>query len=261
MNIFDLFHAGGLDYVFTSPLLLVGLVFQVWMIVHAIRHREWGWVVFMVIFSVFAAFWYYLQVHRASPSTMHGFELPGAQNRRRIKELQAQIHHLDKPHHHLQLGDIYFQRGKLTLAETSYRAALERDSQDLDARAHLGQCLLRQKRALEARPFLESVCAENPKHDYGHSLMALAETQAELGEAGTAMATWKRVTDSHSYARARVQLAELYLARQQSEPARSLLQEVLTDAPHGPTFERKRERIWVRRAHKLTRHLPPPPRA
>ena len=49
---------------------------------------------------------------------------------------------------------------------------------DIDTRAHLGQCLLRLQRADEARPLLEAVIAANPKHDYGHSLMAYAETLA-----------------------------------------------------------------------------------
>ena len=102
-------------------------------------------------------------VYRDAPSATRGFELPGAQNRKRIKELQAQIHHLDKAHHYFQLGDVYFQQGKLDKAEAAYRASLERDAQDIDARAHLGQCLLRQKKAAEARPLLEGVCAENPE--------------------------------------------------------------------------------------------------
>src|SRR5207249_12279823 len=92
-------------------------------------------------------------------------ELPGAHDRRRIKELEAKIHHLDKPYHHFQLGDIYFQQGKLAQAESCYRAALERDPQDIDTRAHLGQSLLRQKRPAEARPLLEGVITESPKHD------------------------------------------------------------------------------------------------
>jgi len=236
-----------------SPLVLVAVAFQVWMIVHAIRNQEWLWVVFMLVFPGFSTLWYFFMVYRAAPSSTSGFELPGAHDRRRIKELQAQIHHLDKPHHHLALGDIYFQHGKLVLAEASYRAALERDPQDIDIRAHLGQCLLRQKKPAEARPLLEAVCTENPKHDYGHSLMALAETLAALGETDAAIAVWERVTEAHAYARARVQLAELYLAKRQTEPARALLQEVLTDAPHGPAFARKRERVWVRRARRLMR--------
>ena len=36
------------------------------------------------------------------------------------KELQDQIHHLDKAHHHSQLADIYFAQGKLKEAEKEY---------------------------------------------------------------------------------------------------------------------------------------------
>ena len=85
--------------------------------------------------------------------------------------------------------------------------------------------------------------------------MALAETLSALGETDSAIAVWKRVTDNHSYPRARVQLAELYLAKKQPELARTELREVLADAPHAPAFQRKREKVWVRRAAKLSRQI------
>src|SRR4029077_4089039 len=160
--------------------------FQIWMLVDAIRREEWVWAVLIFLFSGLTAFFYYLMVYRSSPSMTQGFELPGAHERKRIKELEAQIHHLDKAHHHLQLGDIYFQQGKLEKAEAYYRGAMERDPNDIDTRAHFGQCLLRQKKPAEAKPLLVGVVAENPKHDYGFSQMALAETLTALGETDAA---------------------------------------------------------------------------
>ena len=102
---------------------------------------------------------------------------------------------------------------------------------------------------------LEKVCEENPKHDYGHSLMALAETQTALGELDAAIATWKKVLQDHLYARARVQLAELYLQQHRPELARPELSEVVADDAHAPAFQRRRERIWVRRARALIRKI------
>jgi tetratricopeptide (TPR) repeat protein len=226
------------------------------MFIDAVRRREWIWALFIVVGLGFSALFYYFMVYRAAPSATRGFELPGAHDRRRIKELQAQIHHLDKPHHHSQLGDVYFQQGKLDKAEACYRAALERDPQDIDTRAHLGQCLLRQNRAAEARPLLEGVVAENPKHDYGYSLMALAETLSALGEKTAALEIWKQVTERHSYPRAKVQLAELYLANGNSDVARAELKEVIADDDHAPSFQRVRDRIWVRRARRVLRTIP-----
>jgi tetratricopeptide (TPR) repeat protein len=240
---------------FSSPLWLPVYAFQIWMFVDAIRRGEHLWAVFILLFPGVNAVLYFFLVYREAPSATRGFELPGAHDRRRIKELEAKIHHLDKAHHYSELGDIHFQHGKLEKAEQCYRAALERDPEDLDTRAHLGQCLLRRKKPAEAWPWLEKVCAQNPKHDYGHSLMALAESQSALGDAEAAMATWQRVLEEHTYARARVQLAELYLATGKPELAKTELTEVLADDVHAPAFQRKRERVWVRRAKGLLRKL------
>ena len=238
-----------------SPVVLALSVFQLWMFIHAIRQREWIWALFLFFGFGFSAFFYYYVVYRNSGSSTRGFELPGANNRRRIKELQAQIHHLDKAHHHSQLGDVYFQQGKLTKAEACYRAALERDPADIDTRAHFGQCLLRQNRPAEARKLLEGVVAENPNHDYGFSQMALAETLAALGETTTALNLWKLITENHSYPRAKVQLAELYIARKQPELARAELKDVIADDVYSPVFQRKRDRVWIRRAKSMMRNL------
>ena len=129
---------------------------------------------------------------RAS-NPLAGFELPGAADRRQIARLKAEIHHLDKAHLHLQLGDIYFSQGKLADAEASYRAAYARDPQDEDIRAHLGNCLARRGQPQEALPLLEGVCAQNPKHDYGYTLMTLAEAQTAAGQTDRALATWRQV--------------------------------------------------------------------
>src|SRR6202012_4638721 len=119
---------------------------------------------------------------------------------------------------------------------------------DIDTRAHLGQCLLRLKRPAEAKPLLEAVCRENHKHDFGYSLMAYAETLTALNETDAAFDVWQHVVESHSYARAKVQFAELCLARRQTDIARAQLDDVIEDDLHAPAFQRKRDRIWVKRA-------------
>ncbi len=239
----------------TSPFWLAVTIFQIWMLIDAVRQREWIWALFLFFGWGLSSVLYYFYVYRAAPSATRGFELPGAHSRRRIKELQAQIYHLDKAHHHSQLGDVYFQQSKLDRAEACYRAALERDPHDIDTRAHLGQCLLRLKRAAEARPLLEGVMREKPEHDYGHTMMALAETLTALGETDNALLYWQHVTQNHSYPRAKVQLAELYLSKNQPDRARTELKDVVADDLHAPAFQRRRDRVWVWRAKSLMRKL------
>jgi hypothetical protein len=241
------------DLVWMVPFAL----FQLWMLVHAIRNGSWGWAVIIFLLPGLGSVWYFFYEYRASGSLTRGFELPGKHSRKRIRELQEKIHHVDNAVHHYQLGDIYFQKGKLVLAEACYRAALERDPQDIDARAHLGQCLLRQKKFAEARPLLEGVMREKPDHDYGHSMMALAETLTALGEPDNALLYWQHLVEQHSYPRAKVQLAELYLTKNQPDLARVQLLEVIKDDQFAPPYQRRRDRVWIRRAKRDLRRANP----
>ena len=170
----------------------------------------------------------------------------------------ADIHHLDKPHMHLQLADIYFSQGKLDKAEASYRAAYERDPKDEDIRAHLGNCLARRGKPQEALPLLELVCAQNPKHDYGYTLMTLAETQAATGQTDQAIATLRQVLSLYAYPRARVQFAELLIKKKDYAEARKNLEEIMNDAPFSTKFERRREAIWFSRAKSMLCSIPSP---
>jgi hypothetical protein len=238
---------------------LVMLVIHVWLIVDSIRRGEYLWTVFIIVFPILNDVLYYIFVLRPSTSSgnpMAGFDLPGAADRRRIKQLEADIHHLDKAHMHLHLADIYFSQGKLEQAEASYRAAFERDPKDEDVRAHLGNCLVRRGKSAEALPLLEGVCARNPKHDYGYTLMTLAETQAASGQVDRALATWREVLSLYRYPRARVQFAELLTRQKDYAEARAMLEEVIHDAPHATKFERKREKVWFDRAKSALRAIP-----
>ncbi|HEY6169953.1 MAG TPA: tetratricopeptide repeat protein [Verrucomicrobiae bacterium] len=243
---------------YSVPTLIMGVAtvaFQIWMFVDAVRRGEYVWAVFIWIGSLVSTLLYFFMVYRDGSTATRGFQLPGTADRRRIKELQNQIHHLDKPHHHLALGDIYFQRGKLDQAEASYRAALVRDGDDPDIRAHLGQCLLRQGKPADARPLLERVAAANPRHEYSYTMMALAETLSALGDRDAALTRWRQVLENHAYARARVQFAELLIQSGDKETARHELQEVLSDDAHAPAFQRKRDKVWIRKAKKLLRSI------
>lgn len=238
----------------SNPLLILFALFAIWMLVDAIRREEWMWAVFIFIFPILNAPLYYFLVYRAAGGPrQRGFELPGARTRQRIKELEDRIHHLDHAHDHTELGNIYLEQGKLAQAEASYRTALERDPNDPDTLAHYGECLLRLARPHDALPLLERVCAGDPEHDFGQTLMTLAETYAALDRPDDAIKAWRSVLERHTYARARVQLAELLLKRGELDAANPLIEEVIEDDSHAPAFQRKRERPWVQKARGLLR--------
>ena len=254
-DLWQILSGGGLT---GGVVFLIGTIFQIWMFIDALRRREFVWAVFILLFSFLTAIFYFFFVYRQSGggNPLTGFELPGAADRRQITRLKAEIHHLDKAHHHLQLGDIYLSQGKLNDAEECYRAAYARDPQDEDVRAHLGNCLARKGKPQEALPLLESVCAKNPRHDYGYTLMTLAESQAASGQVDRALATWRQVLNLYSYSRARVQFAELLIQKKEYAEAKKNLDEVIEELPFAPKFQRKREAVWLGRAKSLRGTIP-----
>ncbi|MDX1951234.1 MAG: tetratricopeptide repeat protein [Verrucomicrobiota bacterium] len=245
------------DYYLSHPWLLLPFAFQIWMFVDAIRNQEYVWAILIFLFSIFSAAFYFFLVYSPRRAAMGGgtFEMPGSGDRKRIKELEGQIYHLDKAHHHLQLGEIYFRQGKLATAERCYRNALERDPEDPDIRAHLGECLLHEGRLEEARSFLERVVQENPRHDYGHSLMAYADLLTRLGNPNGAMQAWEQVLKDQTYAKARYSLAELYSQANRKDEAISLLNELIADEAHNASFQKRNDKAWVSKARSLLKKL------
>ena len=66
-----------------NPLLGLVFVFQLWMLIDAVRREEWLWAVLIFLFPPFMPLWYFVSVYRAAPSATRGFELPGTGSRRR----------------------------------------------------------------------------------------------------------------------------------------------------------------------------------
>jgi Tfp pilus assembly protein PilF len=83
--------------------------------------------------------------------------------------------------------------------------------------------------------------------------MAYAEALRLLGNADGAIEVWKEVLADHSYARARVQLGELYMAKNERALAEAELNAAVHEDRHAPAFQRKRDRFWIRKAKAILR--------
>jgi hypothetical protein len=85
--------------------------------------------------------------------------------------------------------------------------------------------------------------------------MAWAETLAKLGRPDEAIRAWQQVLQEHGYARARVQLAELFIKRGDKEAARKDLAELMADEEHAAAFQRKKDKPWIKRANALLKEI------
>ena len=150
----------------------------------------------------------------------------------------------------MELGDVYLGRGKSDEAEKCYRAAFERDADDADILSRMGRILIG-KEPERACEFLEKVCRMQPHHDYGSTMMCLAEVYEELGRTDDSIAAWQGVLQKNAYARAKVQLAGLLLSKGETERARGILQEAISEHEFAPKFAKANEREWIRKAKGL----------
>ncbi len=240
-----------LDFFNSIPLVLFFLPFQVWMFWDALRREEWLWMWCIILFW-FPAIPYYFLVYRPSRlSAATAFEFLGAADRERIQKLEEQIHHLDKAHHHAELGEIYLKQGNLKEACASLEAARERDAEDADILGLLGTCYWEQGRFEEARRVLETVVTSNTRHNYGQTQMTLAQVYTRLGQNAAAIAAWESVLEANTYAQARVLLGEAYLAAGRLEEARAQFKEAVRNNQHTPDFYHRRDKPWVKRARRM----------
>ena len=238
--------------------IILLLFFQIWMLIDSIRREHWIWAIFIGI-SLFthslgiSAILYYFFVYRTSGGSLGlpRFELPGKDGRSRIRELENQIHNLDKAHHYAELGSIYLKQGNLDKAEEHLRAAVSRESEEVDYQANLGVCLFEKGQDEEAKKLLKEVCLQNEDHDYGNTQMIFAELLNRMGHRDEAIEAWKKVEKNHSYAQVKVSLALIYLEEKQVQTAKALLQEVISDDIHAPSFQRNQEKRWVQKAKQL----------
>ena len=121
----------------------------------------------------------------------------------------------------------------------------------MDILGPYGQCLIKLDQLEKAVTMLEKVIEENPKHDYGATMMALANAYSKLDSTDKARVALETVLETQTYAEARVLLAEIYKKQGMSNEARQQLQEVIEDEKHAPSFVQKKDKVWTRKARQL----------
>ena len=114
-----------------------------------------------------------------------------------------------------------------------------------------------EKKAAEARSRCWKAFAPKiPRHDYGYSMMALAETLSAVGEQTPRWKSGSTGDGNHSYPRAaRCNWPGCMCHENQPDLARVELRDALADDIHAPKYQRRRDRVWVRRAKSVARKL------
>ncbi len=239
----------------TNTLLFVVVVFQVWMLIDAIRRRAPAyWPLLIFFFSPAAVvyfFWIKLPELSGRKPAAPGFVSAGP-SLEEVSELARQTpSELNK----LAFADRLAELGRFPEAVGRYRDVLRLNKDSKEALHGLARVLLNLGRPLEAIEELAALMELDPEFrdysaalDYAEALWQAKQYDDAIGLLTGLVSVSKRINH-------RMALAHYLKERGDAVTARSELDEALREFASSPDFVKKRDQRWAERARKLRAEL------
>src|ERR1700690_2600619 len=231
--------------------LLIGLA-----IVHFIRRRPDTYWLFIILFLGPLGAIIYLAVEALPDIGLLGQSFKVFPRRKRIAELEAGIHDNPSAGNYEELGDLYMDDGKFVPARAAFDRAIAARADTLDPFYRRGVCALQLGDAAAALPDLERVTAKEPDYDFQRAAGLLAHAYALTGQTEKAEALFRQVTVTSTLSETYLNFAELLAASGKNAEAREGAQKGLDKKPTMPSYLRRRERPWFRRANEFLKRVP-----
>ena len=176
--------------------------------------------------------------------------------RRRIRELESVILDNPAPGNYEELADLYLEEKKYARARECFDKAISArtDSPDPFYRRGMAEIELGDFRA--AVGDLEKVVAQDPKYDFYRASGLLAHAYAKSGESQKADVLFRKTVEISTLSETYLNYADFLRSQGRNAEAREWTQRVLAKKPTLPSYLKRRERPWFRRAKGLLKQLP-----
>jgi hypothetical protein len=233
-----------------------GILLRIVAIVHFIRRRPnfyWLWII-LFLGPLGALVYIVAEVLPDLGLLRNSFK--GFPRRKRIRQLQLEI--LDNPSsgNYEELGDLQMDEGKLQLARAAYDKAIAARSTTLDCFYRRGVCALLLGDAVAALPDIEMAVQKDPNHDFYRAAGLLAHAYALTGQKEKADAMFRQAVERSTLSETYLNYADFLASQGRNAEARQWAQKVLDKKPTMPSYLRRRERPWFRRASSVLRRVP-----
>lgn len=232
-----------------------GILLQAIAILHFVRRRPdafWLWII--LIGGGLGALAYILVEVVPDAGLLRG-SLQVFPRRKRIRALEAAV--LDNPSigNYEELGDLYLDDGQFSKARDSFDRVItpRTDSADPFYRRALAEIELGDLQA--AAEDLEKAVAIDPRFDYQRAAGLHAHVLGRLGRREEAAAGFAEVTTTSTLSETQYNYASLLAEMGRSAEAREWAQRILAKKPTMPSYMRRRERPWFRKASALLKRL------
>jgi hypothetical protein len=232
-----------------------GIILQAIAILHFARRRPdtfWLWII-IIGGGLGAAAYIVIEVIPDAGLLRSTFQI--FPRRRHIKQLEAAI--VDNPSvgNYEELGYLYLEDKKYGQARACFdRIIAQADTTDPRYRRALAALELGDYPAAVAD--LEQVVAADSKFDYNRATALLAFALGKVGQTDRALALFAEVTQVSTLSETEYNYASLLAQVGRAAEARELAERLLRKKVTMPSYLRRRERPWFRRASALLRRLP-----
>jgi hypothetical protein len=235
-----------------SPL---GLLLRAVAIVHFIRRRPDGFWIWVIIFIPFGSI-IYIVVEIIPDLGLLRQTFQGFPRRKRIRHLEALVLENPAVGNLEELGDLYLDEGNFKRAREFFDKAIATRSSSDDAFYRRGITEIELGDYGAALEDLEYIVSKDAKYGSYRAMGLLAHAYAQTGHAEQAAACFEEVTRLSTSSETYLNYANFLAAQQRPAEAREWAQRILQKKPTMPSYLRRRERPWFRKANALLKRLP-----
>ena len=176
--------------------------------------------------------------------------------RRRIRELEAIILDNPAPGNYEELADLLLEEKKYAQARDCFDKAISTRTDSPDPFYRRGICEIELQDFSAAVADLERVVNKDAKYDFYRAPGLLAHAYAKIGDAQRADALFRQTVQISTLSETYLNYAEFLRSQGRNAEAREWTQRVLAKKPTLPSYLKRRERPWFRRAKGLLKQLP-----
>src|ERR1700729_3831746 len=231
------------------------ILLRVIAIIHFIRRRpDWYWLLIILIGGWIGALAYILIEVIPDAGLLRGsFQV--FPRRRRIRELEQAI--LDNPSagNYEELGLLYLDDGDFAKARGCYDRSISQRTDSVDPFYRRGVAEVELGDFAAAVPDLERAMAADPTYDFHRGIGLLAHAYAETGQTEKAGKLFEQATKISTSSETYYNYAQFLQAQGRVDEARQWVQKIIEKRATMPGYQRRRERVWFRRAYAMMARL------
>jgi len=228
-----------------------GFVLQAVAIVHFIRRRPDTYWIFIILFLGWIGALVYIVAEVIPDAGLLRGSFQMFPRRRRIHELERAI--LDNPSagNYEELGLLYLDDGDFTRARGCYDRSISQRADSVDPFYRRGVAEVELGDFAAAVPDLERALTADPDYDFHRAKGLLAHAYAQTGQAEKAESLFRQATKISTSSETYYNYAVFLQSQGRVEEAREWAQKILDQRRTMPGYQRRRERVWFRKAYGL----------